>query len=159
MFPASNPVLATTWCREGMVGCFPALNARTTDGLVQWLYEMQANLTDRDAPYGADLIVHKSNPRFEPDLAQGLKYKVPLVITSLGTALVFAPASLRPCAVYRTSTLAALRVYCRWTNNSAAHSVLQSSHRSIRWAQSRTVSSLASRLLLWSRPPLRWWRL
>ncbi|MGQ0622067.1 MAG: NAD(P)H-dependent flavin oxidoreductase [Panacagrimonas sp.] len=86
MFLASNPALAKACCRAGIIGCFPALNPRSTDGLVQWLEEMQSQLTDRDAPYGVNLIVHKSNPRFEPDLAQVIKYKVPLVITSLGAA-------------------------------------------------------------------------
>lgn len=86
MFLASNPALATACCRAGIIGSFPALNARSTDGLRQWLDHMQAELTERDAPYGVNLIVHKSNPRFEPDLAQVIKYKVPLVITSLGAA-------------------------------------------------------------------------
>ena len=86
MFLASNPALAKACCRAGIVGSFPALNARTTDDLGQWLEEMQSQLADRDAPYGVNLIVHKSNPRFEPDLARVLKHKVPLVITSLGAA-------------------------------------------------------------------------
>jgi nitronate monooxygenase len=86
MFLASNPTLATACCRAGIIGCFPALNARSTADLAQWLDEMQEQLTEQDAPYGVNLIVHKSNPRREADLAEVVKHQVPLVITSLGAA-------------------------------------------------------------------------
>jgi nitronate monooxygenase len=86
MFLASNPALAKACCRAGIIGCFPALNHRSTAGLAEWLDEMQEQLTERDAPYGVNLIVHKSNPRMEADLAEVVRHKVPLVITSLGAA-------------------------------------------------------------------------
>ena len=86
MFLASNPALAKACCRAGIVGCFPALNARSTASLAEWLDEMAEQLTERDAPFGVNLIVHKSNPRMEADLAEVIKHKVPLVITSLGAA-------------------------------------------------------------------------
>jgi nitronate monooxygenase len=84
MFLVSNPKLAVACCRAGVVGTFPALNQRSTEAFVVWLDEMQAQLTDEDAPYGVNLIVHKTNPRLQADLDQVVKHKVPLVITSLG---------------------------------------------------------------------------
>ena len=86
MFLASNPALAKACARAGIIGCFPALNARSTAGLAEWLDEMQKELTEQDAPYGVNLIVHKSNPRMEADLVEVIKHEVPLVITSLGAA-------------------------------------------------------------------------
>ncbi|MES0873367.1 NAD(P)H-dependent flavin oxidoreductase [Sinimarinibacterium thermocellulolyticum] len=84
MFLVSNPKLVTACCQSGVVGTFPALNQRTTAGLVEWLETLNATLTDKDAPYGVNLIVHKTNPRLQADLEQVVKHKVPLVITSLG---------------------------------------------------------------------------
>jgi len=84
MFLASGPELVIETCRSGLVGTFPALNQRTTDGFVEWLEQLNDALTEDDAPYGVNLIVHRSNPRLEADLEQVVKYKVPLVITSLG---------------------------------------------------------------------------
>jgi nitronate monooxygenase len=86
MFLASNPTLAKACCRAGIIGCLPALNQSSTSGLAQWLDERQEELTEQDAPYGVNLIVHKSNPRMEADLVEVIKHKVPLVITSLGAA-------------------------------------------------------------------------
>lgn len=84
MFLVSNPKLAIACCKAGVVGTFPALNQRTTEGFVAWLEEMGQGLTAADAPYGVNLIVHKTNPRLQADLAEVVKHKVPLVITSLG---------------------------------------------------------------------------
>lgn len=84
MFLVSNPKLVASCCRSGVVGTFPALNQRTTAGFVEWLDELNAMLTDKDAPFGVNLIVHKTNPRLQADLEQVVKHKVPLVITSLG---------------------------------------------------------------------------
>jgi len=84
MFLVSNPKLVAACCRAGVVGTFPALNQRSTEGFVAWLEELRQALTDADAPYGVNLIVHKTNPRLQADLEQVVKHKVPLVITSLG---------------------------------------------------------------------------
>ena len=84
MFLVSNPKLAAACCKSGVIGTFPALNQRTTAGFVAWLDEMKASLTDADAPYGVNLIVHKTNPRLQADLDEVVRHKVPLVITSLG---------------------------------------------------------------------------
>jgi nitronate monooxygenase len=84
MFLVSNPKLVAACCRSGVVGTFPALNQRSTAGFVEWLDELNATLTDKDAPFGVNLIVHKTNPRLQADLEQVVKHKVPLVITSLG---------------------------------------------------------------------------
>lgn len=84
MFLASGPDLVIATCKAGAVGTFPALNQRTSDGFEEWLKTITSNLTDSDAPYGVNIIVHPSNPRVVPDLELCVKYKVPLVITSLG---------------------------------------------------------------------------
>ena len=84
MFLVSNPKLVAACCKAGVVGTFPALNQRTTAGFVEWLGELGQSLTAKDAPYGVNLIVHKTNPRLQADLAEVVKHKVPLVITSLG---------------------------------------------------------------------------
>lgn len=86
MFLASGPSLVTACCRAGICGTFPALNQRTSDGFAEWLARIEADLADHDnpAPYGVNLIVHKSNTRLEADLRVVVQHKVPLVITSLG---------------------------------------------------------------------------
>ncbi|AXQ30141.1 nitronate monooxygenase [Solimonas sp. K1W22B-7] len=84
MFLVSNPKLVAACCKGGVVGTVPALNQRSTEAFVAWLEELQGTLSPQDAPYGVNLIVHKSNPRLQADLAQVVKHKVPLVITSLG---------------------------------------------------------------------------
>lgn len=82
MFLVSNPAFANA-CRDaGVVGTFPALNARTTEDLKAWCTEM-----DRPGPlppWGVNLIVHRTNPRLMDDLAVLEAHKAPLVITSLG---------------------------------------------------------------------------
>lgn len=93
MFLVSGPDLVLAACRAGVVGTFPALNQRSSEGFDDWLAAIGEGLAaaERDAapdspvaPYGVNLIVHKTNPRVEADLAICVKHRVPLVITSLG---------------------------------------------------------------------------
>jgi len=93
MFLASGPDLVVEVCRSGLVGTFPALNQRTSAGYEAWLEEIAGRLArlaeagaPAPAPFGVNLIVHKSNPRLAADLALTVKHRVPLVITSLGAA-------------------------------------------------------------------------
>jgi len=91
MFLVSGPELVISGCKKGIVGTFPALNQRTSEGFEQWLIEITDTLNKfesetgkKAAPFGVNLIVHDSNPRLQADLALCVKYKVPLVITALG---------------------------------------------------------------------------
>lgn len=84
LFIISQPELVIAQCRSGVVGSFPSLNARPSGTFEQWLQKLSSALTDKDAPYAVNLIVHATNPRLEEDLALCVKYKVPMVITSLG---------------------------------------------------------------------------
>ncbi len=88
MFLISNPEMALACCRNGVVGTFPALNERTSEGFESWLQTMNTELADTPdaAPYGVNLIVHRTNPRWQTDLELCMKHQVPLVITSLGAA-------------------------------------------------------------------------
>lgn len=94
MFLISGPELALACCKEGVVGSFPALNQRTSEGFEQWLVQMHEELDRfrvenpdaRVAPWAVNLIVHRSNPRWQADLELCVKHKVPMVITSLGAA-------------------------------------------------------------------------
>jgi nitronate monooxygenase len=87
MFLVSGPELVSATCRAGVAGTFPALNARTSEQLDEWLTRIDAELAGAQppaAPYGVNLILHASNPRVAPDLELLVKHKVPFVITSLG---------------------------------------------------------------------------
>ncbi|WP_424141373.1 NAD(P)H-dependent flavin oxidoreductase [Sphingosinicella soli] len=84
LFIISNPDLVIAQCRAGIVGSFPSLNARPLPQFEEWLQRLTAELTENDAPYAVNLIVHKSSDRLMDDLALCVKYKVPLIITSLG---------------------------------------------------------------------------
>ena len=91
MFLISGPQLVTECCKNGIVGTFPALNQRTSEGFEEWIIQIKNVLSDfenktgkKAAPFGVNLIVHQSNPRLEADLALCVKHKVPLIITSLG---------------------------------------------------------------------------
>ncbi|HET9903792.1 MAG TPA: nitronate monooxygenase family protein [Xanthobacteraceae bacterium] len=90
MFLVSGPDLVVEVCRAGLLGTFPALNQRTSEGFEAWLDEIEARLAaaeragEAPAPFGVNLIVHRSNPRVDADLKIIEKHKVPLVITSLG---------------------------------------------------------------------------
>jgi nitronate monooxygenase len=92
LFIISTPKLVIAQCKAGIVGSMPALNARPASQLDEWLAEItealaahnQAHPGQPAAPYAINQIVHKSNDRLEQDMAVCAKYKVPLVITSLG---------------------------------------------------------------------------
>jgi nitronate monooxygenase len=86
MFLTSGPDLVVEACRSGIVGTFPALNQRTAEGFEAWLDDIENRLaaTPEAAPYGVNLIVHKTNPRLRADLDLVVARRVPLVITSLG---------------------------------------------------------------------------
>ncbi|MFL6735779.1 MAG: NAD(P)H-dependent flavin oxidoreductase [Sphingomonas sp.] len=92
MFIVSNPRLVIAQCTSGIVGSFPALNARPASLLDEWLHEIKEALAAWDrthperlaAPFAVNQIVHRSNDRFEQDVDACAKWKVPIVITSLG---------------------------------------------------------------------------
>tara|TARA_B100000900_G_C20592790_1_gene722230 strand:- start:1793 stop:2767 length:975 start_codon:yes stop_codon:yes gene_type:complete len=91
MFLISGPKLVIECCKNGIVGTFPALNQRTTEGFEQWVVEIKTALKEfesetgkKAAPFGVNLIVHQTNPRVQADLAICIKHQVPLIITSLG---------------------------------------------------------------------------
>ncbi len=92
LFIISNPKLVIAQCKAGVVGSMPALNARPAEQLEEWLIEITEALEAHNrshpdkpaAPYAINQIVHKSNDRLEHDLAMCVKYKVPIIITSLG---------------------------------------------------------------------------
>jgi nitronate monooxygenase len=84
LFIISNPDLVIAQCRAGIIGAFPSLNARPLPQLEEWLQRLTESLTPADAPYAVNLIVHRSTDRLADDLALCVKYKVPVVITSLG---------------------------------------------------------------------------
>ncbi|MGB5653226.1 MAG: nitronate monooxygenase [Robiginitalea sp.] len=87
----SNPELVISCCKNGIVGTFPALNQRSSEGFEAWLIQIKEALETYEketgntpAPFGVNLIVHPSNPRLEADLRLCVKHQVPLIITSLG---------------------------------------------------------------------------
>lgn len=92
LFIISHPPLVLAQCKAGVVGSFPALNARPEAQLDEWLAEITEELATYDAknpdrpaaPFAVNQIVHKSNTRLEHDLEMCVKYKVPIVICSLG---------------------------------------------------------------------------
>ncbi len=85
LFIVSNPALALAQCRAGIVGSFPALNARPAERLDEWLAEMTEETAKPGvAPFAVNQIVHRSNDRLDHDMALCVKYKVPIIITSLG---------------------------------------------------------------------------
>ncbi len=84
MFLVSGPDLVVETCRAGLIGTFPAMNARSSAALADWLDEIAERRRPGDAAYGVNLIVHRSNPRLDADLEVLKSRKVPLVITSLG---------------------------------------------------------------------------
>lgn len=92
LFIISHPALVIAQCKAGVVGSFPALNARPISQLDEWLHEITEALAAHDkahpespaAPFAVNQIVHKSNNRLEEDLALTVKWKAPMVITSLG---------------------------------------------------------------------------
>lgn len=93
MFLASGPELVVETCRAGVLGTFPALNQRTTEGLDEWLTQIEGSLAEpaagdgpAPAPFGVNLIVHRTNQRVQADLERIVAHEVPVVITSLGAS-------------------------------------------------------------------------
>ncbi|WP_432346664.1 nitronate monooxygenase family protein [Shinella yambaruensis] len=92
LFIVSHPALTLAQCKAGVIGAFPALNARPESQLDEWLAEITEGLAAHDAknpgraaaPFAVNQIVHRSNKRLEHDLMMCVKYKVPVVISSLG---------------------------------------------------------------------------
>ncbi len=92
LFIISNPKLVIAQCTAGIVGSFPALNSRPASQLDEWIHEITEALAAHDrrhpdrlsAPFAVNQIVHRSNDRFDADMAVCEKWKVPIVITSLG---------------------------------------------------------------------------
>ncbi|WP_340644466.1 nitronate monooxygenase family protein [Phenylobacterium sp.] len=92
LFIISGPELVIAQCKAGVVGSFPALNARPVSQLDEWLAQITEELADWDrknpdrlsAPFAVNQIVHKSNNRLEEDVELAVKYRVPITITSLG---------------------------------------------------------------------------
>ena len=84
MFLVSGPELVIATCKAGMIGTFPALNQRTSEGYAEWLDEIKAALGRDDAAFGVNLIVHNTNTRLMADIAITVEHRVPLVVTSLG---------------------------------------------------------------------------
>ncbi|MEW9616822.1 nitronate monooxygenase family protein [Shinella sp. S4-D37] len=92
LFIVSHPALTLAQCKAGVIGAFPALNARPQSQLDEWLAEITEGLSAHDArnpdrpaaPFAVNQIVHRSNTRLEQDLAMCVKYRVPVVISSLG---------------------------------------------------------------------------
>ncbi len=92
LFIISNPELVIAQCKAGIVGSFPALNARPASQLDEWLAQITEELAAWDAknpdlpsaPFAVNQIVHKTNDRLEHDVEMAAKYKVPIIITSLG---------------------------------------------------------------------------
>jgi nitronate monooxygenase len=92
LFIISVPELVIAQCKAGIIGSFPALNARPAEKLEEWLTQIQQELAAHDAahpdrlsaPFAVNLIVHKSNDRLALDLEVCVKHRVPIVITSLG---------------------------------------------------------------------------
>jgi len=91
LFLISGPKLVIECCKNGIVGTFPALNQRTSEGFEEWLIQIKSELDEfeketgiKPAPFGVNLIVHNTNPRVQADLKICIKHKVPIIITSLG---------------------------------------------------------------------------
>ena len=92
LFIISNPKSVIAQCTSGVIGSMPALNARPASQLDEWLHEITEALAAHDkahpdqpsAPFAINQIVHKSNDRLEHDMALCVKYRVPVIITSLG---------------------------------------------------------------------------
>jgi nitronate monooxygenase len=84
MFLVSGPDLVVECCNSGVIGTFPSLNQRTTEGYREWIHEIRSRLKPDAAAFGVNHIVHPTNPRLMADLTVSVEEKVPLIITSLG---------------------------------------------------------------------------
>lgn len=86
MFLQSGPEMVIASCKAGVVGCFPSVNARTTEDLEQWLQQISTAVdSEKDAPWAINLMMHRSNARRFEDLALAVKYRAPVVISALGS--------------------------------------------------------------------------
>ncbi|UAW97582.1 nitronate monooxygenase [Halopseudomonas nanhaiensis] len=85
MFLISGPDMVIQACRNGIIGSFPTPNARTPEVLEEWLQQITGALTEGDAPWAVNLVVHSTNNRLPIDLELVKKYKPPIVITALGS--------------------------------------------------------------------------
>ena len=112
LFIVSNPDLVIEQCKAGIVGSFPALNARPKEMLETWLQRITSELAEHKrrhpgatvAPFAVNQIVHSSNDRLQHDVELCEKYKVPIQITSLR-----APASAQASRSFRPSLTASMR--------------------------------------------------
>jgi nitronate monooxygenase len=84
LFLVSNPDLVVASCKAGVVGTFPSFNQRTAEGYEQWLKDIRRRLGNDGVPFGVQFAVHKTNARLESDMELTIRYKVPLLITSIG---------------------------------------------------------------------------
>ena len=84
MFLVSGPDLVVEACNAGVIGTFPSLNQRTTEGYREWLKDIKARLKPHAAAFGVNHIVHPTNPRLMADMMVSVEEQVPLIITSLG---------------------------------------------------------------------------
>lgn len=84
MFLVSGPELVVEACNSGIIGTFPSLNQRTTEGYREWLRDIKSRLKPEAAAFGVNHIVHPTNPRLLADLTVSVEEQVPLIITSLG---------------------------------------------------------------------------
>jgi len=84
MFLVSGPDLVVEACNAGVIGTFPSLNQRSTEGYRDWVQEIKGRLTPDAAAFGVNHIVHPTNPRLMADMMVSVEEKVPLIITSLG---------------------------------------------------------------------------
>ena len=93
MFIVSNPDLVIAQCQSGVIGSFPALNARPKEVLDEWLTRIRATLAETPgaAPFAVNQIIHPSNERLEHDMALCVKHEVPLIITSLSAPTQIVP--------------------------------------------------------------------
>jgi nitronate monooxygenase len=93
MFIISNPDLVIAQCKSGVIGSFPALNARPKDLLDDWLIRIKNELAGdpNAAPFAVNQIIHPSNERLEHDMALCVKHEVPLIITSLSAPTAIVP--------------------------------------------------------------------
>lgn len=85
MFLISGPELVLAACREGVIGSFPTPNARTVAVLDEWMDMIARGLGANDAPWAANVVVHRSNARLDEDMDLVVRYKAPMVITALGS--------------------------------------------------------------------------
>ena len=85
MFLVSGPDLVTAACKAGIVGAFPALNARTLDVLESWLAQFSKTIPKDGPPWAMNIMAHRTSARMQDEVDLAVKYKVPIVITALGS--------------------------------------------------------------------------